>query len=132
MAAWQVGEGLVIMLAALRDIPPELYDAALVDGAGAWARFRTVVLPLIAPTFLLLAFRDTIVSLQDNFAPALLVTKGGPHYATLFLPLKIYIRRLPELPLRLWRGDDLGAVRRHGGDRVVAIPDHAPLERGRV
>ena len=55
MAAWQVGEGLVIMLAALRDIPPDLYDAALVDGAGAWARFRRIVLPLIAPTFLLLA-----------------------------------------------------------------------------
>jgi multiple sugar transport system permease protein len=90
MAAWQVGEGFVLMLAALRDIPPELYDAALVDGAGAWARFRTVVMPLIAPTFLLLAFRDTILSLQDSFAPALLVTKGGPHYATLFLPLKIY------------------------------------------
>src|SRR4051794_21263851 len=91
MAAWQVGEGLVIMLAALRDVSPDLHDAALEDGAGWWARHRTVVLPLIAPTFLLLLFRDTIVSLQDNFAPALLVTKGGPHYATLFLPLKIYI-----------------------------------------
>src|SRR5437867_1676902 len=90
MAGWQVGEGLVIMLAALRDVSPDLRDAALVDGAGWWARQRLVVLPLIAPTFLLLLFRDTIVSLQDNFAPALLVTKGGPHYATLFLPLKIY------------------------------------------
>jgi multiple sugar transport system permease protein len=90
MAAWQVGEGLVIMLAALRDIPPDLLDSAHVDGAGAWARFRYVILPLIAPTFLLLAFRDTVVSLQDNFAPSYLVTKGGPHYATLFLPLKIY------------------------------------------
>src|SRR4051812_42213142 len=90
MAAWQVGEGFVIMLAALRDIPPELVDATLVDGAGAWSRFRHLTLPVIAPTLLLLLFRDTIVSLQDNFAPALLVTKGGPHYATLFLPLKIY------------------------------------------
>jgi len=91
MAAWQVGEGLVVMLAALRDVPPELYDAALVDGAGPWARLRLIILPIIAPTFLLLIFRDTIVSLQENFAPALLVTKGGPHFATLFLPLKIYI-----------------------------------------
>src|SRR5204862_4200384 len=90
MAAWQVGEGLVIMLAALRDVSPDLLDAALVDGAGPWERLRLVVLPLIAPTFLLLLFRDTIVSLQDNFAPALLVTQGGPHFATLFLPLKIY------------------------------------------
>ena len=90
MAVWQVGEGLVILLAALRDIPPDLYDAALTDGAGAWERLRLLVLPLIAPTFLLLTFRNTILSLQDNFAPALLVTQGGPHYATLFLPLKIY------------------------------------------
>ena len=60
------------------------------DGAGRWTRLRRIVLPLIAPTFLLLVFRDTISSLQDNFAPALIVTKGGPHYATLFLPLKIY------------------------------------------
>ena len=90
MAAWQVGEGLVIMLAALRDIPPDLLDAALTDGAGPGARFRLILLPLIAPTFLLLLFRDTIVSLQDNFAPALLVTQGGPHFATLFLPLLIY------------------------------------------
>ncbi|MFL5731638.1 MAG: hypothetical protein ACJ78Q_00435 [Chloroflexia bacterium] len=62
--------------------------------AAAQGRYESsveAVLPVIAPTFLLLLFRDTIVSLQDNFAPALLVTKGGPHYATLFLPLKIYI-----------------------------------------
>jgi multiple sugar transport system permease protein len=90
MAVWQVGVGFVVMLAALRDVPPELYDAALVDGAGPWTRFRRIALPVVAPTFLLLVFRDTIASLQDNFAPALLVTKGGPHYATLFLPLKIY------------------------------------------
>lgn len=94
MAGWQIGEGLVIMLAALRDIPPDLHDASLVDGAGFWARQRMVVLPLIAPTFLLLLFRDTIVSLQDNFAPALLVTQWvhpqGLYAPTLFLPLKIY------------------------------------------
>jgi multiple sugar transport system permease protein len=90
MAGWQVGEGLVIMLAALRDVPQELHDSILVDGAGWWQRLRHLVLPVIAPTFLLLLFRDTIVSLQDNFAPSLLVTQGGPHFATLFLPLKIY------------------------------------------
>lgn len=90
MAGWQVGEGLVIMLAALRDIPAELYDAVVVDGAGRWAKLRHLVLPVIAPTFLLLLFRDTIVSLQDNFAPSLLVTRSGPNFATLFLPLKIY------------------------------------------
>ncbi|HUP27048.1 MAG TPA: sugar ABC transporter permease [Chloroflexia bacterium] len=90
MGVWQIGEGIVILLAALRDISPDLHDAALVDGAGWWTRLRLLVMPLIAPTFLLLLFRTTIVSLQDNFTPALLVTAGGPYYATYFLPLKIY------------------------------------------
>jgi multiple sugar transport system permease protein len=90
MGVWQIGEGIVIMLAALRDIPQDLYDVSLVDGAGFWTRLRTLVLPLIAPTFLLLMFRTTIVSLQDNFAPSYLVTQGNPYYATYFLPLKIY------------------------------------------
>lgn len=94
MSAWQVGEGLVVMLAALRDVPPDLHDAALVDGASFWARLRLVIMPLIAPTFLLLLFRDTIVSLQDNFAPGLLITRSlhpnSLYLPTLFLPVKIY------------------------------------------
>lgn len=90
MPALQVGEGIVIMLAALRDIPQDLYDVAVMDGAGWWRRLRMLVMPLIAPTFILLLLRTTISSLQDNFAPALLVTKGGPYYATYFLPQKIY------------------------------------------
>jgi multiple sugar transport system permease protein len=97
MGVWQIGEGIVILLAALRDISPDLYDAALVDGANWWARFRKLIMPLIAPTFLLLLFRTTIVTLQDNFTPALIVTTtdsgnpGGPYYATYFLPQKIYV-----------------------------------------
>jgi multiple sugar transport system permease protein len=91
MGVWQIGEGIVIMLAALRDIPADLYDAALVDGAGFLARLRSLILPLIAPTFLLLTFRTTVITLQDNFSPAYIVTDGNPYYATYFLPLKIYI-----------------------------------------
>ncbi len=94
MSAWTVGEGLVVMLAALRDVPPDLYDAAMVDGAGFWARLRLIILPVIAPTFLLLLFRNTIVSLQDNFAPALLITRAvhpqSLYLPTHFLPIKIY------------------------------------------
>jgi multiple sugar transport system permease protein len=91
MGAWQIGEGIVIMLAALRDIPNDLYDSALVDGAGLLARLRSLVLPLIAPTFLLLTFRTTVVTLQDNFSPAYVVTQGEPYYATYYLPYKIYV-----------------------------------------
>ncbi len=91
MGAFQIGEGIVIMLAALRDIPRDLYDTALVDGAGWWARLRSLILPIIAPTFLLLTFRTTVVTLQDNFSPAFIVTKGNPYYATYYLPYKIYV-----------------------------------------
>lgn len=91
MGTWQIGEGIVIMLAALRDIPRDLHDAALVDGAGWWARLRSLTLPIIAPTFLLLTFRTTVLTLQDNFSPAYIVTQGNPYYATYFLPLKIYV-----------------------------------------
>lgn len=90
MGVWQIGEGIVILLAALRDVSPDLHDAAQVDGASYLTRLWMLVMPLIAPTFLLLLFRTTIVTLQDNFTPALLVTQGGPYYATYFLPLKIY------------------------------------------
>jgi len=87
MAAWQLGEGFVILLASLKDIPAHLHEAAAIDGAGFWARFRHITLPLLLSRLLLLTARDTIISLQANFVPSLIVTKGGPGYATLFLPL---------------------------------------------
>lgn len=90
MAAWQLGEGFIILLASLNDIPDHLHDAAAIDGAGSLARFRHVTLPLLLPRLLLLTARDIIITLQANFVPSLIVTKGGPGYATLFLPLYTY------------------------------------------
>jgi multiple sugar transport system permease protein len=53
--------------------------------------FRRVTLPLLAPLLLLLFLRDTILSFQWNFVPALIVTEGGPPpYATTFVPLFVY------------------------------------------
>ncbi len=90
MAVWQLGEGFVILLASLQEIPIGLLEASALDGANGWRRFRSVILPLILPRLLLLSARDLIVSLQANFVPSLLVTKGGPGYATLLLPLYTY------------------------------------------
>lgn len=91
MLSWQIGEGLVVCLAALQDVPRELYEQAAVDGASRWRVFWGVVLPTIAPILLILLFRDTIHSLQANFVAALIVGRGGgPNYATTFLPLYIY------------------------------------------
>ncbi|HMN29654.1 MAG TPA: sugar ABC transporter permease, partial [Caldilineaceae bacterium] len=90
MAAWQLGESFVVLLVAVRNVPHELYEASAIDGANGWARYRFITLPLLIPSLVLLTARDLIVSLQANFVPSLVVTKGGPGYATLFIPLYTY------------------------------------------
>lgn len=90
MGAFQIGEAFVIALAARRIIPERLYEAAAVDGARPWYVVARVTLPLMAPLIGLLAVRDFILSFQTNFVPAVLITEGGPRYATTYLPLYIY------------------------------------------
>lgn len=87
---WPIGEGFLVSLAALHDVPPELEDAAYVDGAGRGATLRHIILPLMAPILLLLTFRDAILILQESFTTIWLMTQGGPYYATYTLPLLIY------------------------------------------
>ena len=90
MALFTIGEGFLILLSGLRNIPPELYDAAQVDGAGRWQALRFITLPLLTPWLVLLSVRDVILSFQSSFTAAFLMTGGGPYYATLFLPLLVY------------------------------------------
>lgn len=90
MSLWQIGEGFLVSLAALQDIPRELEDAAVVDGADWWQVLRHVTLPMLGPILLLLSFRDAILSLQDSFTTILLTTQGGPYYATYTLPMFVY------------------------------------------
>lgn len=90
MAGFQLGEGFVILLAGLQDIPQEHYDAVAVDGGNRWRMFWHITLPLLTPWLVLLTIRDIIASVQSSFAPAYLMTDGGPYYATLFLPLLIF------------------------------------------
>ena len=89
-ALFTMGEGFVVVLAGLRSIPAECYQASAIDGAGRAATLRHITLPLLAPWLLLLTFRDIIVSAQSTFTPALLMTGGGPYYATLFVPLLMF------------------------------------------
>jgi multiple sugar transport system permease protein len=91
MSLFLIGEGFIVAMATRQSIPGELYDLGDVERAGPLFMFWRVTLPLMAPTLLLLMFRDTIFSFQANFVPALLVTEGGPPpYATTYLPLFIY------------------------------------------
>ncbi len=87
MSLFQIGEGFVVLLAGLQSVPLDLYDAAVVDGAGPLSLFQYVTLPLISPWLILLAFRDLILSFIYPFTLSLLMTGGDPYYSTLFLPL---------------------------------------------
>jgi len=91
MSAFTIGEGFLVAMATRQEIPAEIEEVAAVEGASAWYAFRRITLPLMAPTLLLLVFRDTVFSLQASFVPALVVTGGGPPpHATTYLPLFVY------------------------------------------
>lgn len=64
MSLWSVGSTVIIYLAALRNVPKELYEAAVIDGAGAWAKFRRVTLPMISGPIFFTMIVNTIASLQ--------------------------------------------------------------------
>jgi multiple sugar transport system permease protein len=64
MTLWGVGGTVVIYLAALRNVPAELYEVARLDGAGAWRQFRNVTLPLISGTVFFTVIVNTIHALQ--------------------------------------------------------------------
>lgn len=90
MGLFQIGEVYVVLLAARRELPGELYELCVMEGVSPFWTFRKVTLPLLIPTLVFLAARDVAWSFQATFVPALVIIKGGPNFATLFLPLYIY------------------------------------------
>lgn len=89
MSLWAIGGGAVIYLAGLQNIPPHLYEAAEIDGAGRWRRFWRITLPLLTPTL----FFQLIVGMMDGFkvfTQAWVITKGGPMKATYFYMFYVY------------------------------------------
>ena len=91
MTAFTLGEGFVLVLAVRAALPRELFELAAVEGAGPFRTLTGITLPLLAPALVLLLLRDTILSFQLNFVPALVLTDGGPPpYATTYLPLFVY------------------------------------------
>ena len=90
MAAWRnMGYLMVIFLAGLQTIPEHLYEAAELDGAGSWARFRHVTVPLLRPTLLFGAVITGIGYLQF-FEEPFVMTQGGPLNSTLSVSYHIY------------------------------------------
>ncbi len=89
MSLWGVGPAVVIYLAALRDVPRQLHEAASIDGVGRWGRFVHVVLPMISPVILFNVIIGIINAMQV-FAVPLLLTGGGPERTTYFHSMYVY------------------------------------------
>jgi multiple sugar transport system permease protein len=89
MSLWGIGGGMIIFLAGLQGIPEHLYEAANLDGAGTWAKFRHVTLPMLSPTLFFHLTMGIIGALQ-YFTAAYVMTNGGPVNATLFYVLYLY------------------------------------------
>jgi multiple sugar transport system permease protein len=89
MSLWGVGAGMLIYLAGLQGIPTDLYEAAKVDGAGMWALFRYVTLPMISPVILFQLVVGLIGAFQV-FSQPFIMTQGGPQNASLFYLLHLF------------------------------------------
>jgi ABC-type sugar transport system permease subunit len=87
---WKItGYAMVVFLAGLRGVPKALHEAAALDGAGAWNRFRYVTWPLLRPTAAFVATTSLIVSFQA-FDVVRIMTQGGPARATTLFVYAIY------------------------------------------
>ena len=90
MMIWKdLGFSLIILLAGLKGIPETYYEAALVDGAGPWAAFRQITIPLLMPVLMFVVVTQAVFSFQV-FVPVYQMTRGGPLDSTKVLVYYIY------------------------------------------
>jgi multiple sugar transport system permease protein len=91
MGLWGVGSGAIIYLAGLQNIPPALYQAAKIDGAGTWQTFRHITLPLLTPTLLFTLLVGVIGAFQVFDAAYILGgSRGGTRGSLLFYVLNLW------------------------------------------
>jgi multiple sugar transport system permease protein len=86
---WTVGGPAIILLAGLQQIPRHYYEAAEIDGAGAWHRFWHITLPLLRPVLLFVVVMNIIGSFQV-FGQTFMITRGGPEASTRVLVQYVY------------------------------------------
>jgi multiple sugar transport system permease protein len=105
LGVWKsFGYNMLIFVAGLQGIPEELYEAAELDGAGAWARFRHITLPALAPTTLFVGILTMIAQFQV-FAEPYVMTQGGPLRSTVTMVMLMY-----EQGFRWWRMGRASAI----------------------
>ncbi|MCY3800905.1 MAG: sugar ABC transporter permease [Chloroflexi bacterium] len=97
MTIWKfVGFGAVIFLVGINEVPAVQYEAAIIDGAGGWAQFWHITLPLIRPILLGMSITGFIGALQI-FEPFFIMTRGGPGDATRTFSLYLYQQAFEQL-----------------------------------
>ncbi len=90
-SAWkQVSYNYIFFVAGLQSIPRTVTEAARMDGARGWHRFRTITLPLLMPTVFFLLVVNVVYAAFDTFGPIWALTKGGPGKSTETLLVKVY------------------------------------------
>lgn len=89
LTIWQFGSSMVIFLAGLKNIPYELYEAAIIDGASPIRKFVHITVPMLTPMVLFNLVMQTINAFQE-FTGAFVITNGGPMKATYLMSLLIY------------------------------------------
>jgi len=89
MGLWGAGGAMLLYLAGLQGIPTQLYEAAEIDGAGSWSRFRHITIPMLTPTIYFNLLINIIGSFQV-FTQSYVMTGGGPNNATLTQVLYLY------------------------------------------
>jgi len=89
LVVWQFGSPMLIFLAGLKQIPTELYEAAMVDGANPWQKFIRITIPMLTPVI----FFNLVMQMINGFTTftqSFLVTQGGPMDRTLFYAVYLY------------------------------------------
>jgi sn-glycerol 3-phosphate transport system permease protein len=90
-AVWkQISYNFLFFLAGLQSIPKSLIEAAAIDGASPWHRFRTIIFPLLSPTTFFLLVINVVYAFFDTFAIVDAATQGGPGKDTAILVYKVY------------------------------------------
>jgi len=91
------GISMILYLAGLQNIPPELYEAADIDGANWWMKLRYITVPQLAPTSFFILVTSVIGGLQGGFEAAYIMTGGGPGGSTTTISYYIYTQAYEQL-----------------------------------
>jgi multiple sugar transport system permease protein len=99
MSLWSIGGGrMIVFLAALQNVPRQLYEVVDLDGGGWWRKFWHVTMPMISPVLFLWFVLEVIFSFQV-FTESYVMTKGGPLNSTLFYNLYLYYKAFDDFDM---------------------------------